>query len=76
MKDRLVQIIKTEDKKNPYTDDRLAEMLDTRRDAVTALRNELSIPDSRERRKPYLVEAIREIISKSGNIEPTTYQDY
>ncbi len=68
MKDRLVQIIKTEDKKNPYTDDRLAEMLDTRRDAVTALRNELSIPNSRERRKPYLVEAIREIISKNPEI--------
>lgn len=48
MKGRLKKLIETENKKNPYTDEQLAELLDLRRDAVTVLRGELNIPDSRE----------------------------
>ncbi|MDK2879456.1 MAG: hypothetical protein PWR06_2172 [Thermoanaerobacteraceae bacterium] len=68
MKDRLIQLIKSEDKKNPYTDDQLAGILGTRRDEVTILRGELGIPDSRERKKPYLVNALKELISQNPKI--------
>ncbi|MCR4431898.1 MAG: sigma 54-interacting transcriptional regulator [Tepidanaerobacteraceae bacterium] len=68
MKDRLLQLIKSEDKKNPYTDDQLAGILGTRRDEVTILRGELGLPDSRERKKPYLVNALKELISQNPRI--------
>lgn len=68
MKDRLVKLIETEDKKNPYTDDQLASLLGTRRDEVTILRGELGIPDSRERRKPLLTKAISEILYQNVKI--------
>ncbi|MDI3481275.1 MAG: hypothetical protein PWQ97_930 [Tepidanaerobacteraceae bacterium] len=68
IKERLVQIIKSEDKKNPYTDDQLAGMLGARRDEVTVLRGELGIPDSRERRKPFLMSALKDLITKNPNI--------
>ena len=62
MKDRLVTLINSEDKKNPFTDDKLSEQLNIRRDAVTVLRGELGIPDSRERRKPYLLKSLTEML--------------
>jgi transcriptional regulator with AAA-type ATPase domain/transcriptional regulatory protein LevR len=68
MRERLIKLIENEDKKNPCTDDQLAGILDLRRDAVTVLRSELNIPDSRERRKPYLIEEIKEIITKNPGI--------
>lgn len=64
-KERLLELIEREDKKNPFTDEQLAEMLGMRRDEVTILRGKLNIPDSRERRKPYLVKAIEEEIAKN-----------
>ena len=68
MKNRLIQLLEAEDKKNPYTDEQLAKILNIRRDAVTVLRSELNIPDSRERRKPYLLKEIKRIISEDPNI--------
>lgn len=68
MKERLIQLIKSEDKKNPYTDDQLAGILGARRDEVTILRGELGIPDSRERKKPYLVNALKELILQNVKI--------
>lgn len=68
MKDQLKKLIEAEDRKNPYTDEQLAKMLNMRRDAVTILRSELNIPDSRERRKPYLEREIKKIISENPNI--------
>lgn len=68
MEDKLKELIENENKKNPYTDEQLAEMLGLRRDEVTALRGKLNIPDSRERRKPYLFKEIKEILSKSKDI--------
>lgn len=59
-KDKLLELIEKEDKKNPYTDEQLAEMLGIRRFEVGILRGKYNIPDSRERRKPYLVKAIEE----------------
>jgi transcriptional regulator with AAA-type ATPase domain/transcriptional regulatory protein LevR len=68
MKNRLIQLLEAEDKKNPYTDEQLAKILNIRRDAATVLRSELNIPDSRERRKPYLLKEIKRIISEDPNI--------
>ncbi|KXG74651.1 Transcriptional regulatory protein DagR [Fervidicola ferrireducens] len=68
VKERLLEIIKNEDKKNPYTDEQLAAMLGMRRDEITILRGKLQIPDSRERRKPYLLKAIEEEIAKNPGI--------
>ncbi|MGB9813417.1 MAG: sigma 54-interacting transcriptional regulator [Thermovenabulum sp.] len=68
MKERLIELIKSENKKNPYTDEQLANMLGIRRDEVTVLRSELNIPDSRERRKPYLLNEVKEILSKNKQI--------
>ncbi|NLZ51672.1 MAG: sigma 54-interacting transcriptional regulator [Thermoanaerobacteraceae bacterium] len=68
MKNHLKKLIEAEDKKNPYTDEQLAKMLNLRRDTVTVLRSELNIPDSRERRKPYLLKEIKEIILRNPNI--------
>ncbi|ADL08199.1 sigma 54-interacting transcriptional regulator [Thermosediminibacter oceani] len=68
MKERLMELIKNEDKKNPYTDEQLAGMLGARRDEVTILRGELNIPDSRERRKPYLMKAMEEEMVKNPNV--------
>lgn len=67
-KDQLLELIEKEDKKNPFTDEQLAEMLGMRRDEVTILRKKLNIPDSRERRKPYLVRALEEEIAKNARI--------
>ncbi len=66
MKQELLQLIRDEDKKRPYTDDQLAENLGVRRDEITVLRNKLDIPDSRERRKPYLIQDIKEILLNDG----------
>ncbi len=68
VENELKKLIESENKKNPYTDEQLADMLSMRRDAVTTLRSELNIPDSRERRKPYLVREIKEILSKNKDI--------
>ena len=71
MLDRLIELIKSEDKKNPYTDVQLAELLNSRRDKITVLRKELNIPDSRERRKPFLMKALEEAIEKNKKISDT-----
>jgi DNA-directed RNA polymerase specialized sigma54-like protein len=54
IKDKLIKIIKSENKKCPFTDDEIAKQLSVTREAVTQLRKELDIPDSRDRRKTYL----------------------
>ena len=68
MKKKLLGIINAEDKKNPYTDDQIAGILKIRRDEVTSLRNQLSIPDSRKRREPYLLEAFQSILAERAKI--------
>ena len=68
MKDKLLEIIKNEDSRNPYTDDLLAGLLNIRRDRVTLLRKELSVPDSRKRRQPVLMRDMQEILASSPAI--------
>lgn len=50
MLNRLKDILREEDFKNPYTDNQLATFLNISREAITKLRIENSIPDSRDRR--------------------------
>lgn len=61
---RLIEFINSEDKKNPYTDQELAEFLSIPRLKVIQKRNELNIPDSRDRRKELLLADLREILKK------------
>ena len=53
---------------SPYTDEKIAEILDLSREIVTNIRKELKIPDSRERRKSELHKAILQIIKAQPQI--------
>ncbi|GKU28458.1 sigma 54-interacting transcriptional regulator [Clostridium folliculivorans] len=66
--DKLIEIIKTEDKKNPYTDQELSEMLSMPRAKIIAERNRLNIPDSRDRRKDILLKDLKEILKMNPNV--------
>lgn len=68
MKERLKRIIQGENKKNPYTDFQLSEILQLSREAITNLRNEMNIPNSRERRKNNLLGLVENILNKDSNI--------
>lgn len=62
LKTKLEKIIKDENKKNPYKDDQLANLLKIRRDEVIQLRSQMGILDSRKRREPYLLEDFKILI--------------
>ncbi|MDI3529391.1 MAG: hypothetical protein PWQ23_1210 [Thermoanaerobacter sp.] len=66
--DEIVKIIENEDKKNPLTDEKIASILKINREEVTQYRLENGIPDSRERRKPYLYEDAKKILSEDREI--------
>ncbi|SNX53475.1 sigma 54-interacting transcriptional regulator [Thermoanaerobacterium sp. RBIITD] len=68
MVDEIVKVIQNEDKKNPLTDEKIASILKINREDVTQYRLLNDIPDSRERRKPYLYEDAKKILSKNRNI--------
>lgn len=64
----IISIIQNEDKKNPLTDEKIALILKTNREDVTEYRLLKNIPDSRERRKPYLYKDIKAILHINKNI--------
>lgn len=66
--DEIVGIIQNEDRKNPLTDEKIALMLKMNRKDVTEYRLAKKIPDSRERRKPYLYKDIEAILTADGDI--------
>lgn len=68
LKAKLVRILNTENHKNPFTDAKLARMLSTTREAITILRKELNVGNSRERRKPYLEKAIESILRENDRL--------
>ena len=68
MKEKLKRLIEREDKKNPYTDEQISDLLQVSRELVTNLRNELGIPNSRERRMNNLVDVVNSILEKNENI--------
>ncbi|WP_338424701.1 hypothetical protein cd221108_2431 [Clostridioides difficile] len=49
--DKILREIQREDKKNPYTDQELAEMLNVARSEVISVRKKNNILDSREKKK-------------------------
>ncbi|AOT72631.1 sigma 54-interacting transcriptional regulator [Geosporobacter ferrireducens] len=65
---RLLDLIQTEDKKNPLTDEEIAKALGINRSDVVNLRHTLNIGDSRERRKELLEEEIRKILESAPDI--------
>lgn len=65
MKEKLIDLIAKENKKNPYTDEKLANLLGVRREDITLIRKENNIRDSRERRKPLLVEVLEIELQKN-----------
>ncbi|MDL0270153.1 hypothetical protein QQO48_12700, partial [Clostridioides difficile] len=60
--DKILREIQREDKKNPYTDQELAEMLNVARSEVISVRKKNNILDSRERRKKILIKDISKIV--------------
>jgi transcriptional regulator with AAA-type ATPase domain/transcriptional regulatory protein LevR len=62
------KIIQNEDKKNPLTDESIASMLNVNRELVTEYRLLNDIPDSRERRRPFLYEDAKKIMIANGDI--------
>ncbi|WP_040213081.1 sigma 54-interacting transcriptional regulator [Clostridium polynesiense] len=64
----LLDLIKSEDKKNPMTDEEISEILSVRRDKITQLRKKNQIPDSRERGRDILKREAEEILKKDDNI--------
>ncbi|MGI6606608.1 MAG: sigma 54-interacting transcriptional regulator [Peptococcia bacterium] len=72
MKEQLLQLINKEDKKNPFTDEELAKRLFLNRSEVTQLRQASNVPDSRERRKPYLIKEIKKVLAASPDLSERT----
>lgn len=68
MIEKLKKILAEEDKRNPLTDEKIAEMLNIRREKVNELRAMASIGDSRERRKEAIIKDAEKIILKDRNI--------
>ena len=64
MEERILQIIKGEDSKNPLTDEEIASRLQVFREDVTTVRREHHIPDSRKRRKPVIFEDMKRILAE------------
>lgn len=71
LRDKLLNIIKTENKKDPFTDARLSKLLSTTRENITNLRKELNIGNSRERRKPSLIQSIEAIVRQNSKVTVT-----
>lgn len=68
MEEKIIQLIKNEDKKNPFTDEQIAIKLNILRENVTNIRKENNIHDSRSRRRVSLIGDIKQLISQYGNI--------
>lgn len=60
--------IEREDKKNPYTDQELADLLHIKRSEIIALRKKYNILDSRERRKKILIKDLIEVIESNNDL--------
>lgn len=62
MKKQLLSIIKNEDKKNPLTDQQIADMLGVSRSKVTSARTSANIESSNNRRRRIVLRAIQNIV--------------
>lgn len=64
----ILREIEREDKKNPYTDQELADLLNLKRSEIIALRKKYNILDSRERRKKVLLKDLIEVIEENKSL--------
>lgn len=62
MNEKVIDLIDKEDKKNPLTDEEIAEYLHVLRETVTKIRKDNNVPDSRERRRKFLINDITNIL--------------
>jgi len=69
----ILDIIKAEDKKNPLTDEEIANKLGALRETVTEYRKEYDIPDSRQRRKEFIVKDALEILRKDCKLSDRAF---
>ncbi len=75
MIDQIRNCIQNEDKKNPLTDEQIAGKLGMKREQVTTLRKKNGIPDSRERRKPHLMQYLGELLKGNPNMTELALTD-
>ncbi|OCN00539.1 hypothetical protein A7X67_16995 [Clostridium sp. W14A] len=68
MQNKLMEYLKKENPRRPYTDSQLASLLGIRRERVVTLRHESGIPDSRERIKPVLRKDCTALLEKNGSL--------
>ena len=68
MMSEIEKIIQNENKKNPLTDEEIAEILKISREDVTRYRLLNNISNSNERRKSYLYDDIKKILKENKNI--------
>lgn len=68
LKDKVINMINTENKKNPLTDLQMAKFLNATREHITGIRKELNLPNSRQRRYPYLKAAILGILQNDEKV--------
>lgn len=73
MDNSIKKIMDSEDKKNPYTDDEIANHMRISREIVTQYRKLNKIPDSRQRRKEIILKDALEIIKKDRNISDRAF---
>lgn len=62
------ELLESEDKKNPYTDEQIADKLQILREVVTELRKKNNIDNSRNRRLQYINNDALEILKNNRNI--------
>lgn len=72
----IFSIIEGEDKKNPLTDEKIAKLLNTTREKVTEARLSNNIPDSRERRKAFILKDILHLLERYKNISDRKLTSY
>lgn len=68
MKKEVLELIESEDRRNPLTDDEIAVRLGINRKTVTLSRQEAGIADSRDRKRPVLKSRLQELMKENSDI--------
>lgn len=68
IEDTIIKLIKTENKKIPLTDDDIAKKVNTTRAYITQFRKQNNIPNSNQRRKIFLCDDIKKIVTSNNSI--------
>ncbi len=66
------KLIQSEDKKDPFTDEQLAERLSVSRQMIVRLRRKYNILSYSKRREPYLKEDMQKLLEEDGAISDRT----